>query len=272
MNTITDKDFSRISEYMKVNYGIMLKSEKKILVMGRLQKVLLESQFNNFTSYFDYILSNRTSEAATTLINKLTTNYTFFLREAEHFEFFKNTVLPYLISRQAVQKDLRIWSAGCSRGDEPYTLAMILLDHFGPLKGLWDSKILATDISTDVLEKAVMGIFQMEEMKEVPSVWKMNYFDQLNNQDFKILNKVKDEVIFRKLNLNNDSFPFRKKFHVIFCRNVMIYFDNQAKKELVNKFYQLLEPGGFLFIGHSESISRDEANFKYIIPAVYRKE
>ncbi|PKM94763.1 MAG: chemotaxis protein CheR [Firmicutes bacterium HGW-Firmicutes-1] len=272
MYTITDKEFTSISEYMRTNYGILLKPEKKTLVMGRMQNVLIEGKFNNFTSYFDYLISNKTGEAVTTLINKLTTNHTFFLREVEHFNFFRNSVLPYLISGQAVKKDLRIWSAGCSRGDEPYTLAMILLDYFGVSKSMWDSKILATDISTDALEKAIKGIFHRDEMTKIPKIWKMNYFHQLNAQDFQIKSIVKDEVLFRKLNLNNSSFPFQKKFHVIFCRNVMIYFDKQAKKELVNRFYELLEPGGYLFIGHSESISREEANFKYIIPAVYRKE
>jgi chemotaxis protein methyltransferase CheR len=272
MLNITEKEFKRLSEYIKSYYGINLKQEKKTLVMGRLQNVLLQGKFNNFSSYFDYVNTDKSGEAVTTLINKLTTNHTFFMREAEHFMYFKNTVLPYLSSVEASKRDLRIWSAGCSSGEEPYTLAMIMSDYFGASKGLWDTKILATDISTKVLEKAIKGVYPKDSISALPKHWQMSYFSRYNDIEYIVSETIRKEVIFRRFNLNSTEFPFKNKFHVIFCRNVMIYFDLETKKELVNKFYEIMEPGGYLFIGHSESINRSETRYKYVMPAVYRKE
>jgi chemotaxis protein methyltransferase CheR len=272
MYTITEKEFTNLADYMRINYGINLKPEKKTLVIGRLQNVLLQGEFPDFTAYFNYIMSDPTGEAVVTMLNKLTTNHTFFMREVEHFSYFKKSVLPYLASSQANKKDLRIWSAGCSSGEEPYTLAMILSDYFGTSKNLWDTKILATDISTNALEKAVKGIYSLEDICALPDSWRTKYFRKLNVDSVALSEAIKQDVIFRRLNLNNVSLPFTKKFHVIFCRNVMIYFDAQTKKKLVERFYELTEPGGYLFIGHSESLDRGESPYKYIMPAVYRKE
>ncbi|NLM12508.1 MAG: protein-glutamate O-methyltransferase CheR [Epulopiscium sp.] len=269
---ITEKEFKELSEYMKCYYGIYLKPEKKSLVMGRLQNVLSQGHFDSFSSYFEYIYSDQSGEAVKTLINKLTTNHTFFMREADHFIYFKDKVLPYLSSVEASKKDLRIWSAGCSSGEEPYTLVMIMADYFGDRKGLWDTKILATDISTKVLEKAIQGVYSKENISVLPKHWQFNYFNRLNDREYIISDTIKKEVIFRRFNLNSATFPFKNKFHVIFCRNVMIYFDSETKRKLINKFYEMTEPGGYLFIGHSESISRGEVGYKYIMPAVYRKE
>jgi chemotaxis protein methyltransferase CheR len=269
--TITDKEFSQLSAYIKANYGINLKEEKKTLVMGRLYNVLMQHGFADFSEYYEYILADKTGDAITTLINKITTNHTFFMREVEHFQYFKNYVLPYL-SETVRDKDLRIWSAGCSSGEEPYTLAMIIDEFFGSEKKQWDSKVLATDISSKVLAEASSGIYGNEDISTLPSQWKISYFNRCDNATSVIADRIKNEVIFRKFNLMENTFPFRRKFHVIFCRNVMIYFDVQTKQELVSKFYDCMEYGGYLFIGHSESLNRDETPFKYIMPAVYRKE
>lgn len=271
MVTITDKEFKQLAEYIKINYGIYLKEEKKTLVMGRLHNVLLENNCRNFSEYFKLLQSDKTAKVVTTLINKITTNHTFFMREADHFEYFKESVLPY-ISGIVKDKDLRIWSAGCSSGEEPYTLAMILNEYFGKEKVLWDTKVLATDISDRVLEKAKRGQYTNEQIAPLPLNWKTNYFRKINIENNILIDKIRNEVIYRKFNLMDDIFPFKKRFHVIFCRNVMIYFDNSTKIKLVNKFYDVLESGGFLFIGHSESLNRESTKFKYIQPSVYRKE
>ena len=192
------------------------------------------------------------------------------MRENAHFEYFKNEVLPYWKS-VAKQNDLRVWSAGCSSGEEPYTLAMIMADYFGSGKALWDTKVLATDISVQVLSMAEKGIYSAEAMQAIPEHWKVNHFKKIDEQNYQISNQLKQEVVFRIFNLMDDAFPFKKKFHVIFCRNVMIYFDDVTKRQLVKKFYDMMEPGGYLFIGHSESIARDETSYKYVKPAVYRK-
>ncbi len=271
MNTITDTEFKKLASYIKENYGINLKEEKLSLVTGRLHNILIQKNLNSFSEYYDYVVSDKTGNAATALINKITTNHTFFMREADHFHYFKEKVLPWLKST-VKDRDLRIWSAGCSTGEEPYTLAMIIDEFFGKEKIWWDTKILATDISNRVLEEAAKGIYSNEDIASLPSSWKLSYFKKLGNEEFLIADRIRNEVIYRKLNLMDEVFPFKRKFHVIFCRNVMIYFDNKTKRELVDKFYDLTEYGGYLFIGHSESLNREETKYKYIMPAVYRKE
>jgi chemotaxis protein methyltransferase CheR len=268
---ITDKEFKQLADFIEKHYGIHLKNEKKALVSGRLHNVLIEQNFKNFTEYFDYIVSDKTKQAVTTLLNKITTNHTFFMREVDHFHFFQDHILPNLKST-IKDHDLRIWSAGCSSGEEPYTLSMIINDFFGREKALWDTKLLATDISERVLTKAKTGQYSSEQISSIPTMWRINYFKKLDGESSQVTDKIRNEVIFRKFNLIDENFPFKKKFHVIFCRNVMIYFDNQTKVNLVNRFYEHLEPGGYLFIGHSESLNRETTKFKYIMPAIYRKE
>lgn len=270
MKHISEKEFLQLTEYIKSRYGINL-LQKKHLVVGRLQNYLIQNNFKSFSEYYEYIVSGKDEGAVITLINKLTTNHTFFMREPEHFRYFNDIVLPYLEST-VEDRDLRIWSAGCSSGEEPYTLSMILFDFFGREKGIWDTKILATDISSRVLEIAVSGVYPNEKIEALPSMWRLNYFKKIDNLSSVIDDRIKNNVIFRKLNLMETSFPFRKKFHVIFCRNVMIYFDNNTKDELINKFYNMTEPGGYLFIGHSESLNRGLTRYKYVAPAIYRKE
>ena len=271
MITISEKEFSQLASYIKEHYGIYLKNEKQALVTGRLQNVLLQNGFHNFTEYFNYVVSDKSGKAITTLVNKITTNHTFFMREAEHFYFFRDKVLPNL-RKTTKDRDLRIWSAGCSSGEEPYTLAMLVDESLGKEKSLWDSQILATDISSNVLEEAIRGIYSNEEIETLPAQWKLNYIKKINCENSEIVDKIKNEVIYRRFNLLEECFPFKRKFHVIFCRNVMIYFDAETKRRLVNKFYEALDYGGYLFIGHSESLGREESKFKYILPAIYRKE
>lgn len=270
MYPITKSEFHQLAAYIKKNYGIHLKEEKLSLVTGRLSNVLMKNKIDNFSDYYSYLISDVTGKAAIELINKITTNHTYFMRESDHFEYFRNIVLPYLL-KTVKDKDLRIWSAGCSTGEEPYTLAMILNECLGENKALWDTKVLATDICSKALQTAAEGIYGKEDIKTLPILWRQNYFKPYTNQNVAISQRLKNEVIFRKLNFMDRSFPFKKKFHVIFCRNVMIYFDQKTKCELVNKFYNLLEDGGYLFIGHSEALNREETKFKYIMPAIYRK-
>lgn len=271
MITITDKEFQQFTTYIKINYGINLKDEKRSLVTGRLENVLKENGISNFTDYYKYIQSDKTGKAVNTLVNKITTNHTFFMREVDHFYYFRDYVLPYLKRVESKDKDLRIWSAGCSSGEEPYTLAMLMDEFFGKEKIWWDTKVLATDISSKVLSKAIEGIYLNDELEDIPSMWKLNYFKKIYHEKYEVSDKIKKEVIYRKLNLMEGVFPFKKKFHVVFCRNVMIYFDEKTKYELVNKFYDNMEQGGYLFIGHSESLVRGETDFRYMMPAVYRK-
>lgn len=267
---ISNTEFKQLSAYIRKNYGINLKEEKRVMLAGRLRTVLRQNNFRNFSDYYDYIISDKTGAAAATLVNKISTNHTFFMREADHFDYFKNTVLPYL-KNTVKSKDLRVWSAGCSTGEEPYTLSMIIDEFFGDEKARWDTSILATDISSKVLDIALQGIYDNEKIAALPSNWKLKYFKQIDSKSYALIDRMRKEVILRRFNLMDEKFPFRKKFNVIFCRNVMIYFDVQTKRKLIDKFYDMLEYGGYLFIGHSESIDRRETRFKYIRPAIYRQ-
>jgi len=270
MITITEKEFKLLAEYIQVNYGIQLKSEKQALLIGRLHNVLIEMGFSSFTQYYQYLVTDKNGDAVTILLDKITTNHTFFMREAEHFYFFRDYVLPQL-ARTIRDRDLRVWCAASSTGEEPYTLAMIINEFTDKVKLNWDTKILATDIASNVLELAKQGIYSNEKLAPLPKYWKLKYFKKYDNENSIINEQLKDEVIYRRFNLMENVFPFKKKFHVIFCRNVMIYFDNHTKDVLVQKLYDMLENGGYLFIGHSESLNRETSPFKYISPAVYRK-
>ena len=270
MITIKEAEFRKLAELMKERYGIHLGNEKQALVTGRLQTALTQKNFTNFAEFYEYVLKDKTGEALRLLVDRITTNHTYFMREVKHFQFFRDTVLPYL-AVNVKSKDLRIWSAGCSSGEEPYTLAMILADYFGREKNGWDTKILATDISSKVMEVAERGIYLNEQLANLPDHWRKQYFRKLDEERSTVVEVLRQEVLVRKFNLM-DPFSFKKRFHVIFCRNVMIYFDARTKAELINKFYEYTEPGGYLFIGHSESLNREETAYRYVMPAVYRKE
>ena len=269
MINLKDSEFRELTGYIKDNYGINL-THKKLLIEGRLSNMVTEKGFSGFSEYLKFVFEDSSGNEISTLINKLTTNHTFFMREADHFDYFRDFVLPYL-ETNAKTKDLRVWSAGCSSGEEPYTLAMIMADYFGEERSLWNTTILATDISHKVLDIAEKGIYSVDAVNTLPKYWSLRYFNKIGNENYQINTETREEVIYRNFNLMTEVFPFKKKFHVIFCRNVMIYFEPKTKMDLINKFYDITEPGGYLFIGHSESINKNETKYEYIMPAVYRK-
>jgi chemotaxis protein methyltransferase CheR len=270
MYSLSDEEFYNIINFTKQEFGIDL-SQKRTLVESRLQSYIRKQGYTSFTQFFKSLADDQTGMQLSALANSLSTNYTYFMREVEHFNFFRDTILPQL-TETVKSRDLRIWSAGCSSGEEPYTLAMLLCDHFADANPKWDKKILATDISSKALETALQATYSETQIKGLPGIWKMNYFEALPNGGYRVAKSIRDEVIFRRFNLMENKFPFKKKFHVIFCRNVMIYFDNEVKRQLVNRFYDSTVDGGYLFIGHSESLNRRETNYNYVMPAVYRKE
>lgn len=270
MLEITDKEFLKLSDFIKLNYGINLGKEKKILLVNRLQNILIEHSLKNFTEYYNFIISDTTGNAVSTLVDKISTNHTFFMREEQHFNYFKDRVLPYLTST-TTNNDLHLWSAGCSTGEEPYTLAILIDQYLGLQKTLWNTKILATDLSSRVLENAIKGVYHPDQLSKLPDSWIKKYFRHCG-ANLEIVDKLKSEVIFRRLNLMDEIFPFKKKMHVIFCRNVMIYFDKVTKKALIDKFFKITEPGGYLFIGLSETIDKNETAYKCVGPSIYRKE
>lgn len=270
MIRITDEEFQYLVSLAKDNFGVNL-SKKRTMVESRLNNFLAKRGIDSFSQYFQILQTDPTNEEMTQLINMLTTNFSYFMREQEHFNFLTSTVLPALKAK-VKDYDIRTWSAGCSTGQEPYTLAMVLKDFFGDQHYLWDYKILATDISQKVLTHAVNGEYEPEELKDMPAKWKLNYFSVLSNGYYSVNKEIKDQVIYRKFNLMQEVFPFKKKFHIIFCRNVMIYFDKDTKNNLIQKYYDLLEPGGYLFVGQSEGVDTSVVPFEYVMPSVYRKK
>ena len=271
MREITDDEFERIRGFIKQKLGINLSKEKKSLIHSRLGSTINEKRFDDFTQYFDYLLQDKTGEAIIQFVDKVTTNHTYFMRETEHFDFFRDTVLPYIYENHSQEKDLRVWCAGCSSGEESYTLQMIIMDFFKNKPNKWDIEILATDISTTVLNKAIRGVYPKESLKNLPKDWLNNYFKVYDSEHQQVHEKVKKLITYRKYNLMEEKFPFKKPFQAIFCRNVMIYFDSATRDQLVNKFFDATVKGGFLFIGHSESLNNSTTRYKYIKPAVYRK-
>lgn len=270
ISELTDSEFIRLAEYIKRNYGISLSREKKELLNARLANALIQSGFKSYTEFIDKLLGDKSGELTAMLVNKITTNHTYFMREKEHFYFFRDEVLPYL-EKTVTDRDLRIWCAACSSGEEAYTLAIILNEYFGRDILHWDTKVLATDISEQVLREAVTGIYSADRLSVLPPEWRSKFFTRINQDSYRIVDQIKSNVIYRKFNLIERNYPFKKKFHVIFCRNVMIYFDNETKAWLVNRLYDILEQGGYLFIGHSEFIAKEQSRFRYVMPAVYRK-
>lgn len=267
---ITPKEFEQLAKYIKDHSGIHLKNEKQTLVESRLSSLLMQLQMSSYEEYYAKLKSDDSGMEMSRLLDKITTNHTYFMREAEHFIFFKNEVLPYL-ENKVTNRDLRIWCAASATGEEPYTLAFMLEDYFGNKLPGWDKKLLATDISNKALEAAVRGVYSSDEVKSLSKLWLMTYFTKQPNGDFGIKPSLKKEIIYRRFNLLEKRYPFKKKFHVIFCRNVMIYFDEPTKDKVIKQLYEALEPGGYLFVGHSESVNRNIHPFKYIQPAVYRK-
>lgn len=268
---IKEQEFLQIVHYVKNRFGIDL-SKKKTLIHNRLENYLVQNGFKSFSDFYNFMIRDKSGKTASILINKLSTNHTFFFREQGHFDFLTQVALPYFKDKEKHSKDLRIWSAGCSSGEEAYTIAMTLDEFFGQEKDLWNTKILATDISEDVLNKARIARYDDHSLENLPKYIKHKYFHRINSEDYALNKEIKDEVIFRRFNFMNEMFPFKRKFHVIFCRNVMIYFDEATKKKLINKFYEMTEVGGYLFIGHSESINGYKTKYKYVSPSIYRKE
>lgn len=265
---ITDSEFLQIVSFMKTNYGINL-SAKRTLVAGRLENFLIQNGYKSYGEYIEKVMNDRSGQEAKTMINYLTTNHTYFWREPIHFEFLRNVALPKLAEQEKRTKNLRIWSGASSTGEEPYTIVMVLKEFFR-MQGQWDTRILASDISSKALEKAKTGIYLKEQTEVLTDSWKKMYFDSYSTEECVVKPEIRSEVTFRSLNLM-EPFPFRYKFHIVFLRNVMIYFEEETKTKLINKIYDVMEDGGYLFIGSTEMINKSATRFKYIQPSIYQK-
>ena len=273
MVPITDAEFHSIRDLVYKRFGITLSDQKKTLVVGRLQKKLKEHGLNTFKEYYDMLVADKSGDLLTELANQITTNHTFFFREPDHFDFFKSDILPWMVSAHKARNDndLRIWCAAASSGEEPYTLIITLLDYFGADYKNWNCGLLATDVSEKALEAAIGGIYVPTRLQGVSPTILNKYFRKVP-EGHAVTDQLKREVTYRNFNLMNKTLPFKKKFDCIWCRNVMIYFDAPTKHDLVNRMYDVTVNGGYLLIGHSETLDRTKTKWKYVKPAVYRKE
>jgi len=271
---LTDKQFKMIRGLVYDHCGINLHEGKKELVRARLAKRLRLGGFAAFPEYMKHVFSDKTGKEFSILIDALSTNLTSFFREMQHFEFLSREFLPSLLERKRKQRDfkLRCWSAGCSSGEEPYSIAITLLE-FVAGQGNWDVKVLATDISTTILERAQKGVYGEERIKPVSLAQRQKYLrvQTLSGEKvYEVSKSLRDVVIFKYLNLMKE-WPIRRKIDFMFCRNVMIYFDKQTQEALINRYWDVLDSGGILFTGHSESLAGIDHKFKYIQPTIYMK-
>ena len=269
LTNISNEDFTKLVKFIHAEYGIDL-SQKRQLVTSRLSSLLTQKGYKDFGPFVSDLLRKRNPADMELVLNRLTTNYTFFMREQEHFEFFEKTILPDLVQKHKQKKSLAIWSAGCSSGEEPYNISIYLKEYLGIQADQWDTRVLATDISQNVLAKAKRGVYELPDT--IPLSWKKKYFQPVpgSRTQYMVAPVLRNNVIFQTFNLM-DPIKFRTKFDVIFCRNVMIYFDQPTKDALTRRFYDALVPGGYFMISHSENLSSNTP-FTTVAPSTFQKK
>ena len=268
MIEINDKEFKKISTIVYDRFGINLTDKKKALVRGRLNKLILSLNFTSFSEYYDYVSEDSSGQRLLDMVDKISTNHSYFFRESDHFTYLTDVVLPKLkaIADNRSDKKIRIWCAGCANGQEAYTLAMVVRESFTESLNQYKPAILATDISMSALETSVNGYYTEEGISGIPSHFQKKYFAMSKDGSGTAKKDLKDMILFKRLNFMNQTFPFKNKFDIIFCRNVMIYFDNATKETLVNKFHRYMMDQSWLFIGHSETLGRTNTNFNTLNP------
>ncbi len=272
---LTPKEYEYIRRLVYAKSGINLGEQKMHLVRSRLGKILRKKQIQSFKEYCELVERDPTGEELSQLLDAISTNTTFLFRENKHFEFLARTLTEWVGNSKWVagNSPVRLWSAACSSGDEPYSIAMVADDILRKSGGI-DFKILATDLSTQMLSRAKLGIFDEERLKNVPKPYLSRYMTKLkqDREGFhQIVEPLRKKVTFSRFNLMSETFPFKHGFHVVFCRNVMIYFDKQTQEVLVNKIARQLRPGGYLMIGHSESLNGVHHPLKYVAPTIYQR-
>ncbi|HDH11213.1 MAG TPA: chemotaxis protein CheR [Nitrospirae bacterium] len=283
MNTfkaaLSEKDFKRLSKFIHSECGIKMPDSKKTMLESRLQKRLRRLRLTSFTEYCDYLFSPQGIENELVhMIDVVTTNKTDFFREPGHFDYLAQKALPELIALHGagIRKNLMVWSAGCSTGEEPYTLAIVLSEFTERCPGFkFRYLILATDISTEVLEKAKHGIYEHERVDPLPPGMKKKYLLKGKNKSsglVRIVPELRSKVRFRRLNFLEGDFGMREHMDIIFCRNVIIYFDRPTQEKLLIRFCRHLGPGGYIFMGHSETLHGMNLPLAQVAPTIYRKQ
>jgi chemotaxis protein methyltransferase CheR len=268
----TQEDFAHLSEIVTRHSGITLGANKRQLVYGRLARRLRQLGLQTFEQYCAYVDAHLDEELAE-LINAITTNLTAFFRENHHFEHLASQALPDLLTRNAAHRRLRLWSAGCSTGEEPYSIAMTVAETCTAELDSWDLRLLATDIDSQVLERASRGVYPVERIADLSLAQQQRWFRRgtgSNDGKVRVNEALQSLIAFRQLNLMN-AWPMRGPFDIIFCRNVVIYFDKPTQKKLFDRYADILAPDGYLYVGHSESLHQVSTRFRLIGRTIYQK-
>ncbi len=267
---LSDTEFSKLSKFIYTQYGIKMPPEKRIMLQSRLQKRLRALKIYTFKEYIEFAFSNQGNDEIIHMMDVVSTNKTDFYREPAHFEFLRQSILPKLYEEK---KHVRIWSAGCSSGQEVYTLA-IELSEFANTHAGFDFSILGTDISTLMLKKAFAAVYTEEMVSMIPLEIKRKYLLKSKEKTKKLIRintSLRNKAKFQRINFMDDHYPVNEQFDIIFCRNVLIYFDRETQERVINKLCNYLRVDGFFFLGHSESITNISVPLKQMKPTVYNR-
>jgi len=265
---MSQKNFDQVKEVAYALTGIKLTDHKKNMIYSRLARRIRQRGLNSFDDYC-HLLNQQGNDEATEFVNAITTNLTSFFRENHHFEYLKNSVFPELIKKNSASRRVRVWSAGCSTGEEPYSIAICLSEQM-PI-GSWDIKVLATDLDTNVVAHAKRGVYQDDRIESIDQGRSRKWFlRDANGSEVRVKRSLQELITFKPLNLL-ERWPMKGPFDVIFCRNVVIYFDKETQKKLFNRYADMLAPGGYLFIGHSENLHKVCNRFESLGKTIYRK-
>lgn len=275
MPRLSVRDFNRLSRFIYDVCGIRLAPVKRTMLEARLQKRLRTLSLCSFSAYCDYLLKSDAGIAELVpMLDMVTTNKTDFFRESAHFDYLTGMVLPLWQQRHGVRsRPFAIWSAGCSSGEEPYTMAMVLEEHAQSHPG-FDYRIMATDISSRVLETARLAVYREERIDAVPLVLRRRYFLRSRDRSsgmVRVVPHLRQKVNFGRLNFMDTDYGFQQQMDVVFCRNVLIYFDRPTQEVFLNRLCSHLAPGGHLFVGHSETLSGLDVPVTQVHPTIYRK-
>lgn len=270
---LSEAEFNQLSAFIKTNYGIKLPITKKVMLESRLKVRLRALNFNSFSEYIDYLFSQEgMNKEVVTMIDLVSTNKTDFYREPKHFDYMLSQALPCLYNNENPEP-VKIWCAAASTGEEPYTIG-ITMEEFKTKQPRLEYSIFCTDISTRVLEKAIQGIYDLDRVEVIPLSIKSKYFlkskDRIN-PTVRVIPELRKKLSFRRFNLIDDIYDVQVKFDIIFCRNVLIYFERNVQEQVLNKLVSKLNKNGFLFLGHSESLAGLEVPVKAVSNSVYQK-
>ena len=271
---MTTRDFNRLSTYINNAYGIKMPEAKKVMLECRLQKRLAALSFSSYKEYCEYLFSEQgMAHEMVHMVDAVTTNKTDFFRESSHFDFLTQQVLPELCEGNNGYKEINVWSAGCSSGEEVYTLAMVMSEFTEMISGT-GYHITGTDVSLTMLSKAVEAVYTEDRIADIPMWLRKKYLLRSKDrakQTVRINAATRARTDFKRLNLMDEAYDMQNKFEIIFCRNVLIYFDKATQCAVINKLAEKLKPGGYLFLGHSETVSNMQVSLVPVQPTILKK-